>query len=341
MCWLSLMVISLNHPFLELDLSIKGTDEYLFILKTDFERGSDFMHSRTKGIMCILLSGLGFSVMNLLIPLAGPLPTLQKMFFRNLVAFIVALWMVVQSHKQRPLKELTDPKQIPWSILSLRVIFGTLGIFCNYYALDNLLISDASVLNKLAPFATLIFSSIFLKEKLSKAHIAALCLALVGVIFVTKPSLSSPHMLPYIVGMVGGFMAGGAYTCVRALTQKGVSSPIIILAFSAFSCIVCIPWLITHGVSMSLSSSLALIGVGLAASVGQLGITYAYQFAPASEISIFDYSTIVFTGVLGIIFLHQIPDIYSVLGYVIIFTAGLLTFLYNRRVLRLVKHESH
>lgn len=294
------------------------------------------MSTRTKGVLCILLSGLGFATMNLLIPLAGSLPTIQKMFFRNLVAMGVALWIVYQQHRQQPLKEIKQPKLIPWKILICRVLLGTLGIFCNYYALDHLLISDASVLNKIAPFATLIFSAVFLKESLTKTHLAALGLALIGVLFVTKPSLSSPHLLAYAVGILGGIFAGGAYTCVRSLTQKGVSSPIIILAFSCFSCLVCIPWLLIHGVPMSWQSGLALLGVGLAASVGQLGITYAYQFAPASEISIFDYSAIVFTGILGMVFLNQIPDIYSVLGYVIIFSGALITFLYNRYQMRQV-----
>lgn len=294
------------------------------------------MTSRTKGVLCILMSGLGFAVMNLMIPLAGPIPTIQKMFFRNLVAMVVSLWLVYHNHRKKPLKELTQPQIIPWKLLFLRVLLGTLGVFCNYYALDYLFISDASVLNKIAPFATLIFSAIFLKESLTKTHFAALCLALIGVLFVTKPSLSSPYLLPYIIGILGGVFAGGAYTCVRSLTQKGVSSPIIILAFSCFSCIVCIPWLLMNGVAMSLQSSLALISVGLAASVGQLGITYAYQLAPAYEISIFDYSAIVFTGILGMIFLKQIPDIYSLIGYLIIFLAALMTFLYNRKRLRQV-----
>ena len=109
------------------------------------------MNNRTKGITAILLSAFGFALMNLFIPLAGDLPTIQKSFFRNLIAFLVAFALLLKSNKKEEVKELHDVKSIPWKTLILRASLGTAGIFCNYYALDHLFISDASVLNKLAP----------------------------------------------------------------------------------------------------------------------------------------------------------------------------------------------
>lgn len=289
------------------------------------------MSNQQKGIVCILISALGFSLMNLMIPLAGPLPTIQKTFFRNLVALIVAMVTLLNQHRKSPVREFTQIKEVPWHILMLRVMAGTLGVVCNYYALDHLYISDASVLNKLAPFATLIFSAIFLKEKIQRHQILALLLAFMGVILVAKPSLSSPEFVPYFVGIIGGMSAGAAYTCVRSLNQKGVTSVFIVFAFSLFSCVVFLPYLFHHYVPMTFSSLLALLAVGLFASIGQFGITYAYKFAPASEISIFDYSAIVFTGALGYIFLQQMPDKLSLIGYVIIFVAALWSHLYKKK----------
>lgn len=286
--------------------------------------------NRKKGIIAIIISALGFSLMNLFIPLSGNLPTIQKSFFRNLIAFFVASFVFLKDYKSGKFSK-ADFKNVSFKILILRSILGTIGIYANYYALDKLLISDASVLNKIAPFATLIFSFLFLKEKLSRENIISIIIAFIGVIFVVKPSLSSSDILPYLIGILGGLSAGAAYTSVRALNKRGVNSSLIVGFFSLFSTLVSLPYLLFNYTKMSLTSFLCLVLVGVFASIGQYGVTLAYKFAPSSEISIFDYFTIIFTGIWGLLFLNQKPDILSLFGYVIIFSAVLINFISNRK----------
>ena len=76
---------------------------------------------------------------------------------------------------------------------------------------------------------------------------------------------------------------------------------------------------------------LTLLGAGLAAAGGQFGITAAYYHAPAKEISIYDYSQIIFATTLGFLLFDQVPDKYSLLGYVIICAMALWMFLYNKK----------
>lgn len=292
------------------------------------------MTNRIKGIVWILTSALGFAMMNLLIPMAGDLPTIQKSFFRNLVAFIVAIFILIDTHRKKPMKELNDTQSIPWRWLLLRSIFGTIGVWCNFYAMDHLIISDASVLNKISPFIVLIFAFIFLKEPLKKFHLMAVMIAFCGVLFIIKPTLSSSEMFPYLIGLLGGVCAGAAYTTVRKLNKMGVTPAIVIIVFSGFSCLVSLPQLIYSYVPMNFQAILILIGVGVFAVIGQFGITLAYRYAPATEISVFDYSSILFTGMLGFIFLDQVPDYLSIIGYGIIIFAGILTFSYNRKLLK-------
>ena len=82
---------------------------------------------------------------------------------------------------------------------------------------------------------------------------------------------------------------------------------------------------------MTMLQVLTLLGAGLAAAGGQFSITAAYYHAPAKEISIYDYSQIICSAVLGFVLFQQIPDRYSVLGYVIICAMALWMFFYNRR----------
>ena len=81
-----------------------------------------------------------------------------------------------------------------------------------------------------------------------------------------------------------------------------------LLFFSGFSCIVTLPYLLFNYHPMTGTQMLALLGAGLAAAGGQFGITAAYYHAPAKEISIYDYSQIIFSTILGYFLFGQVPD---------------------------------
>ena len=68
---------------------------------------------------------------------------------------------------------------------------------------------------------------------------------------------------------------------------------------------------------------------GVSASLGQFSITTAYKYAPAKEISVFDYTQVVFAAILGIIFLGEIPSILSIAGYAIIIGVAVFRWYMN------------
>ena len=292
------------------------------------------MNQRQKGILCIVLSSFSFALMNLFVNLSGELPSIQKSFFRNLIAMIFAFLVL---YKEKP--SITLNKESTRHLL-YRSIFGTIGIVCNFYAVDHLLLSDASLLNKMSPFFAVLFALFFLKEKLSLFQLSSIIIAFIGALFVIKPTGLNVDFIPALIGFMGGICAGAAYTYVRALGQQGVQGPFIVFFFSTFSCLVTLPYLIFQFHSMSLHQLLMLLLAGLAATGGQFGITAAYCYAPAKEISVFDYSQIPFAAALGFLFFGQIPDFYSWLGYFIICATALAMFLYPNGHLRREKHHT-
>ena len=197
-------------------------------------------------------------------------------------------------------------KNLP--LLILRATFGTLGILCNYYAVDHLVLSDASMLNKLSPFFAVIISYFYLKEKVTPFQISAVIIAFLGALCIIKPGFSSLTTGPALLGALGGLGAGAAYTMVRKLSLNGERGPFIVFFFSAFSCVFCLPYLLFAYHPMTMQQLVFLLLAGLAAAGGQFAITAAYANAPAREISVFDYSQIVFAALLGFVFLEQIPD---------------------------------
>ena len=276
---------------------------------------------RQKGILFILLAGLGFALMGLFVKLAGDIPTMQKAFFRNIVPVFIAGAGLKRTGICINRGDLL--------FLILRASFGTAGIICNFYALDHLKLSDANMLNKLSPFFVIIFSFIILKEKISIFQGIAVFGAFVGAMFIIKPT-GDVTMFPALMGALGGVGAGAAYTMVRILGKRKVSGNLVVFFFSLFSCLVCLPFLIVRFSPMDIYQAGMLILSGAAAAIGQLAITRAYFYAPAKEISIYDYNQIIISAILGFVFLNQLPDIYSFLGYLIIFGMGTWMYFYNR-----------
>jgi drug/metabolite transporter (DMT)-like permease len=269
------------------------------------------MREKTKAILYILLAGVGFSFMNVFVRLSGDLPTIEKAFFRNLVAAFIALVVLIRSD----LGLHYEKRHIP--MLFMRSICGTLGIMCNFYAVDHMNIADASILNKLSPFAAVIFSIFLLKEKASLKQYAALIGVFIGALFVIKPSLNFADFAPGLIGFTGGMGAGAAYAAVRYLSNHGAKNPQIVFFFSAFSTLVMLPFVIAFYKPMSFFQLFCLLMAGASAAVGQFSITAA-SHAPAKEISIFDYSQIITSAILGFIFFSQIPDALSLIGYAVI-----------------------
>lgn len=210
-------------------------------------------------------------------------------------------------------------------------MFGTLGILCNFYAIDHLALADASMLNKMSPFFVVIFSFLFLKEKVTAAQILLVVGAFGGSLFVVKPTVSNLDLVPSLIGLLGGLGAGAAYTMVRKLGTIGVKGPFIVFFFSTFSCVITLPWLIFDYHSMTVAQVAILLLAGLCAAGGQFAITAAYCYAPASEISIYDYTKVIFSMILGFVMFQQIPDFYSWIGYLVICLMAVLMFFYNKK----------
>lgn len=278
-----------------------------------------------KGIFYIILAAFGFAFMNLFVKLAGDLPAIEKSFFRNLVAVFFAF--TVMKKEKIP---FTIPKGTGKYIF-FRSLFGTIGIFANFYAIGKLYIADASMLNKLSPFFAIIFSYFLLKEKIKLYQFACVLTAFVGALFILRPGFDSVATFPAFIGLLGGMGAGLAYTNVRMATKLGARGPLIVFCFSVFSCVCAIPFIIFDHQPLTWWQLVSLLMAGLSATLGQFSITAAYTYAPASELSVYDYTQIVFAALLGMIFLGEVPDVINILGYLIISGAGIAMFLIRRK----------
>ena len=286
------------------------------------------MRTETKqkgiGITYLLGAALCFALMNLFVNLSGDLPLMQKVFFRNSIT-VVVVFVILMFQKEK--LRIHNKSCILW--LFLRAARGYIGVILNFYAIDHIgSISDASILNKLSPFFAIIFSIFLLKEKPTVPEIIFVLVAFGGAMFVVKPTFSV-EALPALAGFAGGACAGFAYTCVRILGQKGERGMMTVFIFAALSTVVSLPFVIIWYQPMTALQLTYLLLAGAAATGGQFFITAAYRRAPAKEIAVFDYAQVLFAAILGLLFLSQVPDLFSIIGYVIIIGAAVGRWLYG------------
>ena len=289
-----------------------------------------------KGIICIILAAFFFSLMSVFVKLSGDVPTMQKSLFRNLIAAVIAFVTLAGTPEKFSIRRDCI------NGLLLRSLFGTIGILCNFWAIDHMIISDANMLNKLSPFFAIIMSCFILKEFPAKREWLLVAAAFAGALFVIKPT-AGVASFPALVGALGGFAAGTAYTFVRKISTQGERGPVIVMFFSAFSCLSVLPFVLADFRPMTLFQTLMLlgagvsaaggqmsVGAGVSAAGGQMSVTAAYRHAPAREISIFDYSQILWAALFSFLIFGAVPDLFSVIGYVIIITAAAIRWSWSR-----------
>lgn len=283
------------------------------------------MNTKYKGILCILTSAFCFATMNMFVRLSGDLPSIEKSFFRNFVAMIISFLMIIRN------KDGFRWEKGNSTLMFVRAFAGTIGILGNFYAVDHLMLSDATMLNKMSPFFAIIFSIFLMKEKVSLSQALIVLGAFIGALFVVKPTFSNVNLFAAGIGFVGGVGAGLAYTCVRKLGTRGEKGSRIVFYFSLFSCLVTLPYMLFDFHPMTFNQLILLLLAGASAAGGQFAITAAYTYAPAKEISVYDYSQVIFAAIYGFIMFNQIPDAYSFFGYLIIIAMAIVMFWYNNK----------
>ena len=279
-----------------------------------------------KGIFCIIIAGFGFALMSLFVKLSGDLPSMQKGFFRNIIAVFISSIPLIKHWKV-----INIPKnKTGWLVLISRSVFGTIGLVLNFYAISHISLADSSIIQKLSPFIIIILSYIFFKEEMTRFQFFSIIIAFIGIILIIKPSGNDIISMGALAALLGALCAGIAYTCVRYLGTHNISGEFIIFFFSSLSSLMLLPYLIFDYRSMTLYQLSMLLLAGISATIGQYGVTFAYKFAAAKNISVFDYSQVLFSGIFGYMFFGEFPDFQSLIGYIIVISVGIVLVLRSK-----------
>ena len=279
-----------------------------------------------KGILCIIIAGFGFALMSLFVKLSGDLPSIQKGFFRNIIAVFISSIPLIKHWRV-----INIPRNnTGWLVLISRSVFGTIGLVLNFYAISHISLADSSIIQKLSPFIIIILSYIFFKEEMTRFQVFSIIIAFIGITLIIKPSGNNIISMGALAALLGALCAGIAYTCVRYLGTHNISGEFIIFFFSSLSSLMLLPYLILDYRTMTYYQLSMLLLAGISATIGQYGVTFAYKFAAAKNISVFDYSQVLFSGIFGYMFFGEFPDFQSLIGYIIVISVGIVLVLRSK-----------
>ncbi|WP_020004121.1 DMT family transporter [Brachyspira innocens] len=275
------------------------------------------------GALLIIFSALSFSVMEIAVKISGSrIPVMEQVFARNFITLFISGFVMIKNRE----KFFPDKKNIV-SIVC-RSASGYLGIIAYFYAANNMILADASVLQKTSPFWSSLFAFILIKEKIIKVQWIGLIIAAIGSIFVIKPAMNS-NVFPALVALSSAMFAGISYAIIGSLKGKE-SNSLIIFYFSLFSCLFSL-FFIRSFVMPNIFELLMLMLIGIFAGFGQFFLTIAYKKAPVSAVSIFNYTGVIFSYLFSVFLFNEIADIYSVIGMIIIIFAAGLVYYYKRK----------
>lgn len=280
--------------------------------------------TKQKGILLMLLSALFFSAMQVFINLTGKqIPLMEQVFFRNIVSMAICFIII----KRNSLSLFGGRQDQP--LLFMRSIFGFLGLVSLFYAAARASQADVTILSKLSPFLITLFAFLFLKERIAKVQFPALLIAFAGAFLVANPSFHS-NTLPLFMAFLCSLFSSVAYTLL-AYSKDKVNAITIIMHFSTFCALVSVPFFVLHMILPSPRDLFLLLLMGIFGSLGQIALTYAYRMAPASEVSIYNYSGILFSMLLGYIALGETIPPTSLFGGALVILASLITYRYSKR----------
>lgn len=201
-------------------------------------------------------------------------------------------------------------------LLLSRGLLGGASLACYLYALGHLSLADTAMLTKSSPIFVILLSWLFLKERITWAHILALLASLAGVWLILRPDFSIRSLAGF-AGLASAFLSASAYLSIRRIAQTDAPE-VVVLYFTGFSALLPLPFVISDLHTFPMHILLLLLGVGVAGSAAQLLMTLAFQTAPASKVSIATYSAILFAVIWGALLFGEVQDAHAMAGSVLV-----------------------
>jgi drug/metabolite transporter (DMT)-like permease len=279
--------------------------------------------SLRRGAAFMILSALFFAVMGLCVKVAAhSLSNAAVVFARNFFGLLALLpWL--RSLGFRGLRSTRPGEHL------VRSVAGLAAMYCFFYAIAHMRLADAVLLNYSLPLFMPFIAWFWLGEPIPQGLWQGLVLGFAGIALILKPG-SGLFQPVALMGVASAALAAVAQVGVRRLTR---TEPVtrIVFYFSVISTALSVLPVLGRWSLPEPRLFALLLFMGVVATVAQLLLTRAYALAPAAQVGPFIYACVPFAALLDGLVLKQWPDSASVLGSLLVGSAGILVLRKDRR----------
>ncbi len=275
----------------------------------------------SKGIFLIVVAFFCVAMMSAFGKAAADLPTGPLVFFQNGISLLLFAPFILL-HGTKELRTTRFPLHI------VRALTGLLSQALFFIAVKNIALVDAVLLANAAPLFIPIVALLWMRTAIRPAVIASLLVGFVGVVMILKPSAELLKDPAALIAISAAAFSAVALVSVNRLSSTDKSDTILFYYFF-ISTVATLPFAFMQWQTPQGNQWLYLIGVGVFMALSQLFIILAYKHATAAQIAPFNYSVVIFSGIIGWMAWHAALDMTALLGIALVCAGGIASILFT------------
>ncbi len=258
-------------------------------------------------------AGLSFVVMTALVKSLGTtMNPIQAAFLR----YVLGLVFLLPALRSIMATKLT-PRLL--TLFGVRGVVHAVAVMLWFFAMTQIPLAEVTAMNYMTPVYVTLGAALFLGEKLAFRRIAAILLALVGVLIILRPGfreVSAGHL-----AMLGTALTlGGSYLLAKLLVRD-VSPSVVVAHLSIWVTLALIPFAVAVWTQPSLRDLGVLFLVACFATAGHYLMTLALQAAPVAVTQPITFLQLIWATLLGAVVFHESVDVWVVAGGTLILCA--------------------
>ncbi|WP_414624097.1 DMT family transporter [Calothrix sp. CCY 0018] len=275
-----------------------------------------YKQSIVRGAIFIIAAELVLTMNGVIIKLASDgLPNEMIVFFRNAFGLLSLM----------PIFAREGIAIIHTQKLHLHLVRGLCGVTAMYslfFVLGNIQLANAMLLKATIPIFIPLVAFSWLKERISVVARLAIAIGFCGVFLILEPGTDFNWIM--LIGLFSSAFASVSMVTIRKLsaTEPAVRTVFYFAIIASLVSVIPLTWAWKTPTSFEW---LLLMALGICSTVVQLLTTRGYASAPASQVGIFSYSSVIFGALIGWLFWKELWDVNSLIGAVFIIGAGFLT----------------
>jgi drug/metabolite transporter (DMT)-like permease len=266
--------------------------------------------------MLMVVSAILFASMAATVLVAArELPNAPLVFFRHFLMLLFLLpWLAKEGRGALRTDDLGGHM--------VRSLAGVSAVACYFYAIARLRLADAVLLNQSMPLFIPLVERAWLGERIPRRLWGVLLLGFAGLLVILRPG-SSVFDPAAVAGLASAALAAVAQVGIRRLIRTEPVTRIVFYFGLIGSLAAALPALAAWR-QPAPGTWIALVFMGVFATVGQLTLTRSYMYAPAAQVGPFIYVGPVFAGLIDWVVWGRLPDGPFVLGAAIVIAAATL-----------------